>query len=201
MGRKWESPFGKDLLLSIATPIPAQETTGLLAIWGAVASADMLAKTGVDVQIKWPNDLYARGRKLGGILAEMRSGCDMAAVGIGLNVLSMPEDRPLPLRHKTISLIDLTGQRWDRSLLLADLLNSFGEWYEILAAEGWPAVSSRWRDLCPVKGRMVQVHHGKKTVIGLAEVTDPAGRLTLRDTDGKKLELASAEITDLVLLD
>lgn len=200
-GRRWESTLGKDLLFSVAVPILQRETSGLLAIWASVAAADTLIHSGLDVEIKWPNDLFARGRKLGGVLVETRSGTETAVLGMGINVLSMPEDRPHSIQDKAVSLLELTQQEWDRNHLLADLLNSLGQWHEILEAKGWQPICARWRELCPMDGRMVLVRHGKNSIVGLAENTDPIGSLTLRDVDGKKLELANAEIRELVLLD
>lgn len=87
-GRQWQSPSGGLYLSLVLQPeVPASCSTQLTlaGAWGIVTS---LCNLGLSVQIKWPNDLVAQGRKLGGILTETRVERDRitaAVVGVGLN--------------------------------------------------------------------------------------------------------------------
>ena len=100
LGRRWEAPPGANLLMSILLRERARSSFDEVPINDdirgvAVAAAEaMSAFVGVDVRLKWPNDLLVEGRKLGGILAA-RSGSDAVVVGLGLNVRWAPEGAAL----------------------------------------------------------------------------------------------------------
>lgn len=201
MGKRWESTVGKDLLLSVAVPCDEIRNPALLTVWASVAVADMLVRReGLEAALKWPNDVIARGRKLGGVLAETRPGRVPAVVGIGINVLSTATDRPEELRGRAVSLCELEDRAWDRSFVLADILNALGLWWETFCSQGWQSIYSRWRELCSTIGRRVRLQHRDETIVGLVEDIDPAGRLIVRGAEGKRAVFSVSEITDLVLL-
>jgi BirA family biotin operon repressor/biotin-[acetyl-CoA-carboxylase] ligase len=87
-GRQWQSPpGGLYLSLGIKPELPAHRSAylTLASAWGLTTS---LANLGLPVQVKWPNDLVARGKKLGGVLAETRIEQGLvqeAVIGLGLN--------------------------------------------------------------------------------------------------------------------
>jgi BirA family biotin operon repressor/biotin-[acetyl-CoA-carboxylase] ligase len=170
-------------------------------MWASVAAADMLLRQeGIDVALKWPNDLVARGRKLAGVLAETRSDQPLAVVGIGINVLSTSADRPQELRDRAVSLLELEYRGWDRSFMLANILNSLGVWWKVFCSQGWPAIYERWRELSSIIGREVRLQYLNKPIVGIAEDIDPMGHLVLRAPDGKQYVVSAAEITDLVFI-
>ena len=108
MGRRWVSPAGKNLYVSLLLrpPVPAVDAPQLALVAG-VALADAVEAVGVPAALKWPNDLYCRGRKAAGILAEMASGPDgvrHVVIGVGLNVNVEEEDFPTELRGAATSL-------------------------------------------------------------------------------------------------
>src|SRR5690606_18635680 len=86
-GRRWWSPPGAGLYVSIVLR-PPREVVPLLTLAAGVAAAEGVeAATSLGVAVKWPNDLYVAGRKLGGILTESRGGLSCVIVGAGINVL------------------------------------------------------------------------------------------------------------------
>jgi BirA family transcriptional regulator, biotin operon repressor / biotin---[acetyl-CoA-carboxylase] ligase len=89
-GRRWHSPPGAGLLLGYLHRVRGETLAGVLALRVGLAVGAALAALGVDVRLKWPNDVLLRDRKAGGILCEARSapGEGWVAVGIGLNVRS-----------------------------------------------------------------------------------------------------------------
>ena len=105
MGRRFESPAGKGIYLSLVlrVPVPASKALGV-TVGAAVAVARAVQKLcGIELGIKWVNDLYYNGKKVCGILteagADLESGqLEWLVAGIGLNLTSRPEDWPEELR-------------------------------------------------------------------------------------------------------
>ncbi|MFQ9469126.1 MAG: biotin--[acetyl-CoA-carboxylase] ligase [Hominenteromicrobium sp.] len=111
MGRRFESPAGKGIYLSLVlrVPVPASEALGV-TVGAAVAVARAVQKLcGIELGIKWVNDLYYQGKKVCGILTEagtsVESGLlEWLVVGIGLNLTTTPADWPEELARTAGSL-------------------------------------------------------------------------------------------------
>ena len=109
-GRRWHSPRGGGIWLGyLVRPARATEA-GVLALRVGLALAESLADIGVDVRLKWPNDVLLQDRKLAGILCEARWSADRLswiAVGLGINVSG-----PLPaeLRAHAITLREVANR-------------------------------------------------------------------------------------------
>jgi BirA family biotin operon repressor/biotin-[acetyl-CoA-carboxylase] ligase len=129
LGRTWEAPPGTALLCSLLLKPPSERKPPELSLVAGVAVADTIERTvGLAVQLKWPNDVMLRRRKVAGCLAELRDGA--VVLGIGLNVNQTREQLPAGAG----SLRTLTGREWDRETLLASLLEDleqrYGDWLE-----------------------------------------------------------------------
>jgi BirA family biotin operon repressor/biotin-[acetyl-CoA-carboxylase] ligase len=189
LGRRWDSPTGRNLYLSILLrgPFLPPVVTGLPFL-GAIAARDAIRElTGLTTQLKWPNDLMINGRKVGGILVEARSAggeTTLAVVGIGVNVNWPTRAMPDELRATATSLEQELGRPLDRPGLLAALLNRFDSGYDRLRDEGGNWVMEDWSRSCLTLGRMVSVETSTGTLAGLAEAVEPSGHLRLRHTDG-----------------
>lgn len=98
-GHKWDSTVGNLLLSIVLRPcVNPAKYSGLAAVSG-LAVLETLKKQGLanEIGLKWPNDLVARGRKLGGILVEAardNEGKPFAVCGIGVNVNYTPQEVP-----------------------------------------------------------------------------------------------------------
>ena len=120
----WQDVPGESLLLSIAAPpAHALEEQALFSFNIAVAVAETLERhcPGLEMELKWPNDLIANGRKLGGILIEnvLRGmNWQLAVVGVGINLL---QPQFLPNLAGAVSLLQLTGKRYTAETLATDL--------------------------------------------------------------------------------
>jgi BirA family biotin operon repressor/biotin-[acetyl-CoA-carboxylase] ligase len=100
-GRSWSAPAGRALLCSIVLRDPPR----LLPLAAGVAVAEAAEALGAPVaQVKWPNDVLLRGRKLAGILVEGRPQDQWAVLGIGLNVALRQHDFPPELRERATTL-------------------------------------------------------------------------------------------------
>jgi len=129
--------------------------------------------------VRWPNDVEAGGRKLGGILperVESPTGVRLL-VGVGLNVRTRLADAPAAVRAMAASLAD-----WDAAPGLDEVLDA---WLERFAAvlprlacdDG--ALADRWAELDTLKGREVQVRLGDRVVAGVVIGIDGDGALCL----------------------
>ena len=108
-GRRWASPFGRNLYLSIAwnwaAPVP--RLRGLSLAVGVAVAETIEALTGLAAQLKWPNDVYLDGAKVAGILVETRT-VDAAlavVVGVGLNVHGLPSVQAGAVEQAWIPLV------------------------------------------------------------------------------------------------
>ena len=195
-GRTWHSGPGKALYLSIAIVDPAvRRHLELLPLIAGVVCVDALADSGVDIGLKWPNDLLVGGRKLGGILCEgATSGSALvgAVVGIGIN-LEQPEDEfPEELQDIATSLrIAGAVERPSAEALAQRIRRGLVEELDVVAAKGPSGVLDRFRALDVTVGRGVQTADGRT---GVACGISADGAL-LVDSDGERIAVRSGEIT------
>ncbi|MDE3204350.1 MAG: biotin--[acetyl-CoA-carboxylase] ligase [Acidobacteriota bacterium] len=187
LDRRWEARPGDGLLVSVLLRPDGLSRTrrGLVASAVALAGRDACrGVVGVDVAVKWPNDLLSDdGRKLAGILAVEAGGG--VVVGMGLNVHGAPPG--------AVCLDDLAGRRVGRADLLVGWL------YALEALVGdWDAVAVRYRAECSTVGRRVSVElPGDGSLSGMVEGVDDIGQLVLRGDDGLVRTLAVGDVTHL----
>ena len=191
-GRSWLSSPEGSLTYSLAWRFEGgpQALIGLpLAI--GVALAETLAGLGVQVQLKWPNDVLKDGDKLAGILVETQSapgGGIWAVTGIGLNLL-MPDEMEARLGRSAAGVPWLA--RMERDALVAALLDGLAAALREFAARGFAAFSARWNLRHAWQGEtVVLLDAGKVVQEGLAAGVDDSGRLLLDTADGRVPVLA-----------
>ena len=155
----------------------AADPTALVTIAAAVAAAEAVQiYTGIDVRIKWVNDLLLDQRKVGGILCEavrLPSGTlNGIIIGIGINCL--PQEFPAELAEiaGTLGLKEI-----DRSALAAVLTERLQFW---LASPFQSTLIGPYRALCSTLGRRVSFLRNGETVIGIAEDVNELGNLLVR---------------------
>jgi BirA family biotin operon repressor/biotin-[acetyl-CoA-carboxylase] ligase len=104
-GRVWTAPEGKALLYSaVLRPLDERHLLLPLSVPLAVCAAAEALRPAVECMVKWPNDVWLEGRKLGGILIEARPQDGWAVIGVGLNLSIAPEEFPADLRQPAVSL-------------------------------------------------------------------------------------------------
>lgn len=169
-GRQWVSPYGTNLYFSVAWPF-AQTPPGLgaLSLVVGVELATALRAHGADVRLKWPNDLYIHGRKLGGILIEHRgeiAGRSRVVVGAGIN-LRMADgqaadiDQPWTALAKHIKLPV-------RNQLAAQALDAVVRALTDFETGGFAAFRNRWRALDMACNQPVWIDTGSEKISGRA---------------------------------
>ncbi len=202
LGRSWVSPQGKSVLMSLLLrPGLAPKDASVLTLLAGVACAAAVRDISrLPAMIKWPNDILVEGRKLGGILTEVRSDPDRvlcAVVGIGINVTAEAGDFPAEIREQATSLLIETGVRWQRNELIVSILRSFEHWYGILGSEGKAPVFEAWRSLSATLGNPVRVAMPAETLVGNAEDIDENGMLRIRLDDGTSRTISAGDVTHL----
>ncbi len=198
LGREWVSPAGNIYMSILLRPTVAPPHAALLTVTAAVACARALRETtGLQVEIKWPNDLMASGRKLGGILTEMKSRGPkilFAVVGIGINLNSEGLDCSPELRTASTSLQRETGREIRKTDLISRILRETELWYEELMQRGGGRILEEWKRLSSTLGRNVRITVADETLEGVAETLDAEGRLIVRLPSGVRKVVSSGDV-------
>ncbi|HZN53955.1 MAG TPA: biotin--[acetyl-CoA-carboxylase] ligase [Candidatus Polarisedimenticolaceae bacterium] len=196
-GRVWESPEGLGLYLSVVLrPTEPAALIGRYAIASAVAAVEACRRFAGDrVEAKWPNDLFAGGRKLAGILAEVRSasfGTEMV-VGFGVNVLQGERDFPPELRGEATSLRLLRGGEGATPGAVARVLvEALGRQVGALRSGAWEDVARLFLACAPgVSGRRARLASGGE---GVTDGIDASGALRVMTPGGAVLVHAGESV-------
>lgn len=185
-GRKWFSPFGSNLYLSMYWKLeqgPAA-AMGLSLVIGIVMAEVLHSLGAADVRVKWPNDLYLNDRKLAGILVELTGKTGDAAhlvIGAGIN-LKMREPATDIINQGWINLQE-AGVNIDRNELTATLLKELRSALIHFEQEGLTPFIARWRGLDNFLDRPVKLLIGDQEIHGIERGIDPQGALLL-EQDG-----------------
>ncbi len=197
LGRKWLAPPGTSLLMSLLfRPHLASNQAQQLTMICSLAIADAIERlTDLSVDLKWPNDIFIRGKKVGGILTE--SGAigellDYIVVGIGLNVnvdfSTLPE-----LRNMATSLYRELGREVSRLELLWAILEGIEARYKSLRKGKSP--HEEWAARLITLACQVQVTTPQEVLVGWAEGVDADGALILRTPDGRRKRILAGDVT------
>lgn len=184
LGRTWSAPPRSGLTFSVLLrPTVPAASLGWLPLLAGLAAASALSRvTGVDLRLKWPNDVLAGERKLAGILAE-RMG-DAVVLGIGVNVTLRRDELPTA----TATSLALEGaEALDRDTLLRAVLRDLDRGYAgFVGHRGDPAgVRAAYRSASATLGREVRVLlPGDATLAGHATDVDEQGRLVVTGPHG-----------------
>lgn len=190
-GRTWFSPAGRNLYFTMVLRPDCQP--GLVPQLAIVAAMSMRRGLkclcpDIPVSLKWPNDIWVKGLKLCGILCSMSCmgmKTEYAVVGIGVNVNLRKEDLPGGIQGSATSLGILSGSLWNRSQVLATILNAFEEDYDTWLAHGSLApFMEGWNEASLLNGRQVSVGQGNVVYSGIVKGITEDGRLILVRGDG-----------------
>jgi BirA family transcriptional regulator, biotin operon repressor / biotin---[acetyl-CoA-carboxylase] ligase len=198
-GRRWIAPFGAGVALSVAwTFSDSARSLPALSLGVGVAVARAVQRAGaVGVRLKWPNDIWYRDRKIGGVLIELRAeagGPAHVVVGVGLNVaLSEAARREIEAAGVSVAaLADACAVAPSRNgvagALLDELLSMLGQFER----EGFAAFRDAWTALDALGGRPVRVLLGGTAISGTARGVDQEGALLL-DTGDRVQRFVSGE--------
>jgi len=200
-GRSWHSERGAGIYVTLLlrpkiSPVQAPLLTMMA---GLSAQAAIQARTGLEVDLKWPNDLMLNGKKLGGILTEMYADTTLVRfviVGIGINVNQ--EKFPGELGSLATSLRAETSANQSRLELLARLLREFETDYNRFLREGASPVTTRFTKASSYAvGRKVRVANGPDSFTGVTAGLAPEGLLQVEREDGKVVTVIAGDVCEI----
>lgn len=185
-GRKWFSPFGANLYLSMYWRLEQGPAAAIgLSLVIGIVMAEVLHDLGADqVRVKWPNDLYLNDRKLAGILVELTGKTGDAAqivIGAGLNMVMRNVQNDVV--NQAWTNLQEAGITIDRNTLAVRMINELRSSLTLFEQEGLAPFLSRWEKLDNFINRPVKLLIGDKEIYGTSRGIDAQGALLL-EQDG-----------------
>jgi BirA family biotin operon repressor/biotin-[acetyl-CoA-carboxylase] ligase len=199
-GRAWlsERAAGIYVTLLLRPRLAPVQAPLLTMMAGLSVHAAVESVTGLNVDLKWPNDLLIGGKKAGGILTEMHaepSQVRFVIVGIGLNVNQ--EKFPGELASIATSLRMESGKRQSRMELLVRLLREFENDYNRFLREGVSGVVERFETVSSyARGKRVRVSNGSESYVGTTAGLGPEGLLQVEREDGRLMTVIAGDVAE-----
>lgn len=199
-GRSWTTPARSQIALSMGVDAAGRPPSdwGWLPLLTGVAVADAVhATTGISPGLKWPNDILAGERKLGGILAEVASPAPVIVVGLGVNV-TLTSDEIADVAPEATSLLLLGSTMLDRNALLGSILAELSariDRWHIAGADRTLVDDYRARSIT-LGTRVRALLPGDREIVGTATDLDDLGHLHI-DTGAQSIAVSAGDITHL----
>jgi BirA family biotin operon repressor/biotin-[acetyl-CoA-carboxylase] ligase len=188
-GRSWVAPSSAALLVSIVLRPPIDVVPKLPLLVGLAVAGGIEVVTGAAPDLKWPNDVLLREKKLAGILLE-RPADSAIVVGMGINVNQTAADLPEGATSLAVEL----GKPVDREPLLAAILNDLGNAYERADREGVQWIVPAWRSRSSMLGQPVRFSREGEELEGIAKDITEEGALRVETLDGRMIDLVAGEV-------
>ena len=200
LGRPWLSPARKGLWFSVLLrpDLRPPETTQLTVASAAALRRAIQSETGLAPEIKWPNDILIRGKKVAGILTELNAELDRVKhviLGIGVDVNLSLNEFPAELRGTATSLKIETGRTISRPELATAILRELDRDYARVCGNQFAAVADEWEAHCTTIGRAVTIRVGDRKISGRAESLGEDGALRLRTEHGHLERVTGGDVT------
>jgi BirA family transcriptional regulator, biotin operon repressor / biotin---[acetyl-CoA-carboxylase] ligase len=203
LGRVWQSPPGKGLYCSIIVRprITAEDYTKITLTAGLAVAIALEEASGLEMRLKWPNDVYVGEKKCCGILTEASSlSADndnrFAIVGIGINVNSVESDFSPDLQGKITSLRMFSGAEYNIMEIFHKVRASLLKFLSALEEKGFPEILIEWRKRDFLIGKSLQwLSTSGDIVSGESYGPDESGRLVIQDKDGTLHQILSGDVS------
>jgi len=202
LGRSWSSPRGKGIVFSVLLrPSKPLEEISVFTLLTAVAVTRAVRKKhpGINAGIKWPNDILVKGRKICGILTELKAEADRLhylVVGIGLNCYHTVDDFPPELKKSATSIfLENDGQHPDRKGTAREILREMDAMYREYLTMGAEEILEQWKALNITLGRKITIKSLRESFAGSALDVDKYGALIVAGPEGEKKRFVTGEIT------
>lgn len=186
-GRKWISPFGSNLYLSMYWRLEAGMAASMgLSLVVGVAVVEALEQLGIPgIKLKWPNDLYYQDRKLAGILVEMTGQAGGAAylvIGMGINI--QMNEAIEGIDQPWISLAEISEHPIERNKLAASLMNAWSDALTEYEAIGMTGFVERWNRFDNFINRPARLVMGSNEVSGVVRGINEQGAVLIETKNG-----------------
>ncbi len=194
--RVWHSPAEKNIYATLFFTLrPDASFFSNVGQVLAYSTVLVLQELNFQPEIKWPNDILLKGKKVAGILAEAVSmgACKGVVLGVGLNV-NMSLESLSQIDQKATSLAEESGVPWDVELLLHKIGKRFLNDLCILEVEGFAPFQAGFNALLAYKGELITVRQAGRAIKGICRGISNKGELELAVESGEKILLISGEI-------
>jgi BirA family biotin operon repressor/biotin-[acetyl-CoA-carboxylase] ligase len=205
MGRKWISPSGSGIWMSVVLkPQISPEGAQLFTLAASIAVSKAIESvTGLKPRIKWPNDVILSGRKVCGILTEMSAETDKVnyvVIGIGINFTQTSDDFPAEIRSTAISILGALAERENRQRVLRidiirETLSNLEQFYHMIEEERQKDIIDEWKRYSLVLGKRISVTRGNREYECMAEDITTEGALVVKHDDGTAERIYSGEVS------
>jgi BirA family biotin operon repressor/biotin-[acetyl-CoA-carboxylase] ligase len=149
-----------------------------------------------NVEIKWPNDILVNGKKICGILNEMKGdsdSVDFIITGIGININQKLNEFPEELQNTATSFEIIKNQTTGRVEVIKALLENFEKYYKMLTSGNFEDILAQWSAKAQIVGKKIKVQQLKESFVGTVKDITVDGNLLL-DTDAGIKEISSGDI-------
>jgi len=199
--RQFSSPSGGlyfSLILQPDIPLHRLSLVTLAAGVGCCCCLEQLCA--VTPLLKWPNDLYLQGKKLGGILTESlpfkNNQQATVVIGIGININSIPEDFPVELCSTVTSIADCTQKTFDLPLMLESIVEEILKQIHILE-KNQDKLLAQWHQRDYLKNQSLEWDNGQTVISGIGRGILADGRYSLLDSSGTRHEILAGTLRPL----
>jgi BirA family biotin operon repressor/biotin-[acetyl-CoA-carboxylase] ligase len=195
-GREWQSPTGNLFATLLLRPASRIAECAQLSFVAALAACDLVDRCAphANVEVKWPNDVVAEGRKIAGILLESASHSDAApdwlAIGFGVNLAWHPSDTDFP----ATSIAALGASPPTPVEALAWLAGSWSKWYELWSERGFEPIRDVWLARAARLGLRIRTRLANAEATGVFEGIDGTGALLLRESRDRLRTIPAGEV-------
>lgn len=190
-GRVWVSPFAQNIYCSLLWRFEKgmQALEGLSLVVALSIVEALRSQQIPGLFLKWPNDILVEGKKLAGILLEVRgdlSDYSDVVIGFGVNV-GMSARAGEKIDQQWIDVNSIAKQACDRNVLISAILNQLALDLKLFESEGFVVFQERWNALDGFKGKMVKIIAGKDQQIGIESGVNAQGALLLESSGVMKV--------------
>jgi BirA family biotin operon repressor/biotin-[acetyl-CoA-carboxylase] ligase len=198
--RRWLSPKGGLWFSVVLRPRLSPSEASKLVFAAGLAVAKALDEAyGLAVEVKWPNDVLVKGKKICGILTEMstaRGSVRFVVVGVGVNAnFDVRRAFPEELRLTATSLENELGRKVRLEELLRVILEKLEDAYELFLKKGFGPVLKEWKTYADFLEHKVEVSGAAERLVGLATDVDSDGSLVLRLADGTLRHVVAGDVS------
>jgi len=197
-GRQWVSPFASNIYMSLSwgLAISISQMAGLSLVV-AISLAVAMRNNGIEnVKLKWPNDIYVDGRKLAGILLELRGESNSpcrAVMGMGINV-NMPQEAGECIDQLWVDMKSLLGASVNRNKVIGSVLNELIPNLKLFEDKGFSAFMEHWKEFDLLANKVVDISGHASLTSGIARSVDSQGALIV-EFENEPHHLYSGEVS------
>ena len=189
-GHSWFMSPGKGIAISIILNDKIKKHKALLIpLITGVGIIKTLESFGIKASLKWPNDIFFRGKKLGGILCESKFSeklIKQLVIGIGLNINEAEDDFPNELKSSATSCKIITNKAFQREIIIAEMLRFIESELKMIENDT-RTIIDKWESYCNHMDKPISFYHNMKKLDGVFVGLDSSGQAIIKINESKKI--------------